>query len=264
MRDSYVNPIGRAFAVLSAFNPHERWLSATDIAGRTDLPATTVARILHSLISLGYVRQGEGDRRYRLTALVLSLGYAAIAHSELQAKLVPVMRELSDSHDLYVVLGARDRLDVVLLECCSPRTVNSRQASLRLRISVGTRMDIGESPLGWALLASLPDLERNYLSMKIEQKKARDWPRLNRKLVEAQNIVHDRGYCMSLGEIDPDISIVAAPLMLARHSPMVIACLGDSKHMTRARVDRELGPLLTRFETRLREEVLSAHEDDDL
>ena len=69
---------------------------------------------------------------------------------------------------------------------------------------------------------------------------------------------------MSLGEIDPDISIVAAPLMLPRHSPMVIACLGDSKNMTRARVDRELGPILTRFEAKLREEVLSAHEDDDL
>ncbi|WP_159078771.1 IclR family transcriptional regulator [Orrella marina] len=253
MRETFINPIGRAFSVLSAFSPHERWLNGADIAARTDLPVSTVLRILKSLVNLGYVHQCSRTRRYRLTALVLSLGYAAIAYSEAQFTLTPAMRSLSEQHGLYVVLGTRDRLDVVLLECVNPRPEQSRRTGFRLRISAGTRFDIGESPLGWALLASLPDLERNYLSMKIEQRKSHDWPRIRRKLIDAENVVRQRGYCMSLGEIDPDISIVAAPLMLPEHGPMVIACLGETKNMSRSRVERELGPLLARIESSTRD-----------
>lgn len=253
MRESFINPIGRAFSVLSTFSPHERWLSGADIAARTDLPVSTVLRILKSLVNLGYVHQCVRTRRYRLTALVLSLGYAAIAYSEAQSSLKPAMRALSEQHGLYVVLGTRDRLDVVLLECVTPRSEQSRRSGFRLRISAGTRFDIGESPLGWALLASLPDLERNYLSMKIEQRKSRDWARVRRKMIDAENAVRQRGYCMSLGEIDPDISIVAAPLMLPEHGPMVVACLGETRNMSRSRVERELGPLLARIESGARE-----------
>jgi DNA-binding IclR family transcriptional regulator len=253
--DSFVNPLARAMTVLSAFSPHERWLGPQEISVRTAIPISSAIRFLRSMSSLGYIKYCGEKKKYRLTASVLSLGYAAIAHSDIQSRALPGMQALADEHETYVVLGTRDRLDLVLLECCSSRSDHASRGRVSLSISTGTRLEIAESPLGWALLASLPELERNYLSMKIEQRKKRDWQRISRRFSEAFYQVQQKGYCTSLGEVDPEISVVAAPLLISGCVPMVIACIGASVNMTRARIDRELGPKLIQLERRLIQEI---------
>ncbi len=252
--DSFVNPLGRAMAVLSAFSPHERWLGSHEVSVRTSIPISSATRFLHSLAALGYIKYCVEKKKYRLTASVLSLGYAAMAHSEILFRALPGMQALAEEHETYVVLGTRDRLDVVLLECCSSKSEQAGRGRVSLSISTGTRFEIAESPLGWALLASLPELERSYLSMKIELRKKRDWERISRRFSEAFYQVQQKGYCTSLGEVDPEISVVAAPLLISGCVPMVIACIGSSVNMTRARIDRELGPKLTQLERRIRQE----------
>ncbi|TCK35072.1 IclR family transcriptional regulator [Paraburkholderia sp. BL8N3] len=246
-----VMPLARALSILSAFTPQEPWLGNQEIALETGIPAPTVSRMLRSLVALGYLRHAPERRKYRLAATVLSLGYAAIAHSSVQRLARLEMQAFADKNETYVVLASRDRLDLIVLETCA-----SREASIDLKLAVGTRLGIASSPMGWALLAALPELERFYLLGNVERKAGRDWPHLRRRMSEGISQVHETGFCMSLGEWEPELAIVAAPLTIPDHTPFVLACIGRSARMGRARVQRELGPRLVAAALALQEQAL--------
>ena len=160
-----VVPLARSLAILAAFTPQEPWLGNQELVLETGIPAPTVSRMLRSLVSLGYLRYSPEQRKYRLAAPVLSLGYAAIAHSNVQLLARLEMQSFANASETYVVLGTRDRLDVIVLETCA-----SKPASLDLKLHAGTRLRIASSPMGWALLAALPELERFYLLGNVERK----------------------------------------------------------------------------------------------
>jgi DNA-binding IclR family transcriptional regulator len=246
-----VVPLARSLAILAAFSPNEPWLGNQDLMLETGIPAPTISRMVRSLVALGYLHYSPVRRKYRLAAPVLSLGYAAIAHSGVQRLARLEMQSFANANDTYVVLGTRDRLDVIVLDTCS-----SPGQSVDLKLHAGTRLRIASSPMGWAMLAALPELERFYLLSNIERKAGRDWPRLRRRIGEGISQVHNGGYCMSLGEWEPDLTILAAPLVIQDHTPLVLACVGRSARLGRARVERELGPRLVAVAQSLQEQGL--------
>ncbi|WP_235850851.1 IclR family transcriptional regulator [Paraburkholderia piptadeniae] len=246
-----VVPLARSLAILAAFSPNEPWLGNQDLMLETGIPAPTVSRMVRSLVALGYLHYSPARRKYRLAAPVLSLGYAAIAHSSVQQLARLEMQSFANANDTYVVLGTRDRLDVTVLDTCSSPT-----QSVDLKLHAGARLRIASSPMGWAMLAALPELERFYLLSSVERKTGRDWPRLRRRIGEGISQVHNAGYCMSLGEWEPDLTILATPLVIQDHTPLVLACVGRSARLGRARVERELGPRLVAVAQTLQEQVL--------
>ena len=212
-----VAPFARALALLAAFVPNDRWLGNRDLAARAGLPASTVSRIAQSLVLLGYLHYEPVDRKYRLAASVLGLGYAAIANSGVQQAARVHMKGFADQHRLHVNLSSRDRLDLIVLETCT-----SPQSSIALNLHVGIRVGIASSPMGWALLAALPELERYYLLESVERRMPRQWPRLRRRFSQAIAQVHDMGFCSSIGEWDHDLAIIATPLLPC--SPSHVEC----------------------------------------
>jgi DNA-binding IclR family transcriptional regulator len=246
-----VMPLARSLAILSAFTPEAPWLGNQELVLETGIPAPSVSRMLRSLVTLGYLHYSPQRRKYRLAAAVLSLGYSAIAHSHVQRVARLEMQSFADASEAYVVLGTRDRLDVIVLETCA-----NKPAALDLKLYAGTRLRIASSPMGWAMLAALPELERFYLLGNIERKTGREWPHLRRRITEGISQVHNVGYCMSLGEWEPELAIVAAPLFIPDHTPLVLACIARSARMGRARVERELGPRLVAAAQSLQEKAL--------
>ena len=87
------------------------------------------------------------------------------------------MQSFADASEAYVVLGTRERLDVIVLETCA-----NKPAALDLKLYAGTRLRIASSPMGWAMLAALPELERFYLLGNIERKTGQEWPHLRRRI----------------------------------------------------------------------------------
>lgn len=244
-------PLARGLAILSSFTPRQPWMSNQEIALETGIPTATVSRMLHSLVAIGYLRYSAERRRYRLAASVLSLGYAAIAHSSVQRLARVEMQSFADVSDTYLVLAMRDRLDVIVLETCA-----SKLTSPDLELSAGMRLRIASSPMGWALLAALPELERFYLLGNIERKMGRQWSHLRRRMGEGISQVQNQGFCASFGEWEPELVIVAAPLTIADHTPLVLACVGRSSKTGRARVERELGPRLVATAALLQDRAL--------
>jgi len=234
-----VTPLVRALVLMSAFAPQDRWLGNGQLAQRTGLPPSTVSRIAQSLVQVGYLLYDGEARKYRLAPAVLGLGYAAIAHSAIQELAGGHMEAFARQHHTHMCLVARDRLDLIVLEC--RRSVES---PMTLPLHVGMRVGMALSPMGWALLAALPEIERHYLLENVERRMPTDWKKLHRRIGEGVAQASERGYCTAIGEWEPELGILAAPVILEGTSPFVVACIGYSRSMTRARVERELGPRL--------------------
>jgi len=245
-----VLPFARALELLEAWTPRDRWLGNLELSLRTGLPRSTVNRLVHALVEVGYLHYSPSERKYRLAAAVLALGYGAIANSAVQRAARAHMQAYAEQHKLQVTLSAREGLDLMVLESCS-----TPQAPVTLNLTVGFRVSIASSPLGWALLAALPDLERFYLLEHVQRRLAREWSRLRRRLMEGIAQVQQAGWCASLGERDQDLGILAAPLVVAGHGPLVLACIGASARMTRARVERELAPRLLAMATAIQQQL---------
>lgn len=238
-RRPMVTPFARSLALLGAFAPQNDGLGNNDLAARTGIPASTVSRMAQALVSLGYLHYAAAERKYRLTAAALGLGYAASANSDVQHTARPYMQAFAEQHKVHVSLSTRDRLEVIVLDSWI-----SRASPLALNLHVGVRVGIAASPMGWALLAALPDIERFYLMENVERRMPREWRRLRRRSSEAISEVHEKGFCSSLGEWHDELGIVATPLLLEDRAPLVLACVGASSQLTRSRVERELGPRL--------------------
>jgi DNA-binding IclR family transcriptional regulator len=249
-----VTPLARGLSILSVFSPDKVSLGNQEIAEATGIPAPTVLRLLRSLVALGYLHQDPKSRRYALASASLALGYAAIADPEMLRLASIEMRNFAEATDTYVLLGARDRLDVVLLE-----TQVGRRALLELRLSPGMHVPIAYSMMGWALLAVLPEEERHYLRKQVERHAGDTWPpairhRMSEKIAQAQEL----GFCMLHGEWEPELTCVAAPVTLPGRPPLVLACVGRTARVAQATVERELGSRLVAC-ARVLHERLPAH-----
>lgn len=249
---SIVTPVARALSILAAFAPRNTWLGNRDLATRSGLPASTVSRMAKSLATLGYLQYAPDQRKYRLAARVLGLGYATVARSDAQRMVRAKMQSFAEQYGMDVTLWAHDGLSMIVLEICS-----STLASNALRLHVGARICLGSSPVGWALLAALPAVERYDLLDNVQRRMQRERLRLLRGSCTAIAQAQERGFCTSLGEGDGELGIVAAPLSIAGHAPLVLACSGSSSQMRRTRMEHELGPRLVAIAMELRQESLA-------
>jgi DNA-binding IclR family transcriptional regulator len=234
-----VAPFARALALLSAYTPQDSWLGNGELAARTGLPRSTVTRIAQSLVALGYLHHEPAGRKYRLAPAVLALGFAATANTQVQAVARSYMQRFADQHKLNVNISARDRLDLIVLASC-----DGAGAQVPFDIQPGLRMSMPSSAIGWALLATLPEIERQYLIGSIERRAPREWARYGRRVSQAIAQVHERGFCSSVAALYPSLRVVAVPLVAEGQAPLVLTCVGNSDLVSTARVERELGPRL--------------------
>jgi IclR family transcriptional regulator, acetate operon repressor len=104
-----VQSVERAFAVLRALTMGPAGVS--EIAERTDLPKSTVSRLLATLVEVGAVTQGEAMGGYALGEALLDLSAAASPGRNLvgivRPHLTELMEEIGEATGLGVLDGAR-------------------------------------------------------------------------------------------------------------------------------------------------------------
>ena len=237
-----VAPFARALSVLAAFTPNDRWLANSELAKRSQLPASTITRMTRTLVTLGYLRMAPDSRRFCLSPSALALGYRAAADAEIDLADNQRMSTFAERHQVHVNLCTRDRLDLVVIDSC--RT-SAFPASLQL--GIGARMDLASSAAGWALLASLPDAERRYLIRNAENQPRCELRKLRMQSNEAIGQVRQGGFCVAPGKSGQPMTMVAAPIQLNDHSTLALSCSGPAKLMGHARTVRDLGPALVRM-----------------
>jgi IclR family mhp operon transcriptional activator len=118
----------------------------------TSLPRPSILRILEALTSLGYVRKGLSDNKYRVTSQVLRLGDSLTAEAQLIEIATPSLDRLCDL--------LRWPSDLALFDPTLPDSMVVAETSLRQsrfyisRGAAGVRVNILGSAVGIAFLST--------------------------------------------------------------------------------------------------------------
>ncbi|UEM01332.1 IclR family transcriptional regulator [Skermanella rosea] len=235
----FVVALARGLEVLRAFTQKDSVLGNQNIAAITGLPKPTVSRLTHTLTRLGYLSYSERLGKYQLGTAVLSLGYAALANVGVRQIARPFMQELADYAGASVSLGSRDRLSMVYVEHCRS------DATVTLRLDLGSRIPVETTAMGRALLAALPDSERRYLMDRAARHDPANWPRVRDGIEQAVEDYRTRGFVISAGDWQSDVHAVGVPLIPPDGSPILaFNCGGPAFLFDRRRLTDDLGPRL--------------------
>ena len=229
--DRYNVPaLERGLRVLGEFSRETRTLTAPELARRFKLPRSTVFRLLATLESMGFVERYEGGRDYRLGLAVLRLGFEYLASLPLNELGHPVLERLSQDSGHACNLIVRDGRSIVYVSRVSP------PSPFVSAVSVGTRLPAHATVLGRVLMAdlTLPELRALYPEATLKSYSP-STPRTVAELFDLVQGDRERGYAVSEGFFEANISTIAAPVR--DHGGHVVAALGMT--MNAGRIEPE-------------------------
>src|SRR5712671_2654165 len=112
----HVAAVERALAVLDALADGTPELGTNEIARRTGINASTVSRLLATLVDGGLVEHVQETGRYRLGVRLLQLGNIVLARLDLRQIARPHLQALVESTGETATLSAPGELDAVTVD----------------------------------------------------------------------------------------------------------------------------------------------------
>lgn len=143
--------VAKAFEVLEAFGGHPGVLSLAELMQLSGLDKNSTQRMLHTLVALGYVERGPGQRGYALGKKILARTFDYLRANPLLERATPVLIDLQQECGERVDLSLFDDLEVVY----ALRRQSKRQTFFATL--VGRRMPVACSSGGRAILSHLSD-----------------------------------------------------------------------------------------------------------
>ena len=235
----FVVALARGLEVLRVFTPNEGLLGNQEIAARTGLPKATITRLTYTLKTLGYLTHLERLEKYQLAPGALAIGYSTLANMRIRQVAQPHMLALANLTGASVALGARDRFNAMYVEFC-----RGKSASMH-RLGTGSCIPIATTAMGRALLAGLPEKDRQWLLRNLARREGRKWPKIRAGVNSALKNINSRGFSVSAGEWQSDINAVGVPLVTTDGSGVfAFNCGAPAFHFSRAHLENEVGPRL--------------------
>ncbi|MEU9484628.1 IclR family transcriptional regulator [Streptomyces decoyicus] len=149
--------LGRGLRLLTVLAELPAGAGVSAIARSAQLPVSSAHRLLGRLAEEGFVAYDEDTRRYALGVRVLELARGFQRSDAGWAAASGPMRRLAARTGLPAIAGVLDGSDVLLV-----LTIEGTQ-HLQLRSAEGTRNPWHATSLGKALVAALPERERERL-----------------------------------------------------------------------------------------------------
>ncbi|HRO59611.1 MAG TPA: IclR family transcriptional regulator [Burkholderiaceae bacterium] len=206
-----VTAVRRAMRILEAFGVQDAQLSLAELSRRTGYHRSTVLRLARTLAIDDYLAQGA-DGSWRLARAAGWLGACYQATFNVHDVVEPMLRELSiatgESATFYVREGNQ--------RICVARVEGPKSIRHHVRVGAGLPLELG-SP-GRVILAFSGEDGEPYESIR------------------------RAGYMISLGERDPEVSSIAAPVYSMNWMLLGAICIS--------------GPI-----SRLTEEILLGHKE---
>jgi DNA-binding IclR family transcriptional regulator len=140
-----------------------------------------------------------------------------------------------------VLLAARDRLEMVVLDSVRPRS-----AMVVARVDVGGRLSLISSALGRAYLAGCEPAEREGLITSARLAWPDEWVRAEAGCRASLEQARTDGFCLSLGEWHPELNTIATAFVAPTGETYALACGGSPITQTRDRLLGQVAPALRR------------------
>jgi DNA-binding IclR family transcriptional regulator len=230
-----VGAVQRAFSVLDALAEADTELGTNEIARRTGINASSVSRLLATLVAGGLVEHVPDSGRYRLGLRLLQLGNVVLARLDLRQIARPHLQALVESTRETATLSAPGELDAVTVDFVqSPSSV---QGVARLgRPSVGHATATGKVLLAFGHQTLPTGQLKAYTESTITQRAA---------LSAELDAVRERGYAYNFGEREDDLHAIAAPVFGSRAElAAIIGVQGPASRFSREAMEAAVQPLL--------------------
>ena len=231
----YVQSLSRGLTVLQAFNAERPAMTLADMARATGLTRATSRRLLHTLVTLGYVC--TDGRTFELTPRVLDLGFAYVSSLQLPDIAQPFMEALSDRVHESVSASVLDGTQIVYVA-----RVNT-QRIMGISLAIGSRLPAAWTSMGRVMLAGLtdPQLEEfldGVSSTGLTVQSITDRDALRSEI----HAVRTQGYALIDQELEIGIRSVAAPLRDRRGR--TLAAINVGTHAARVTLKELRGVIL--------------------
>lgn len=207
-------------------------LTMAEIQRGADLNKTMTFRLLRVLRELGYVRQDAVSRRYALALKLLELGNAVAAGMDVVSVSQPLLDDLAAEFDETINLGVMDGGQVVYV------AMVERQHGLRMTSRVGGRDGLHSTSIGKAILAYLPDAQRDAILStfplpRLTPRTVTDVGALRAELIRTRV----RGYAIDDGENEEGGRCVGVPILGADGMPFAgLSVSGPSSRIDDERI----------------------------
>ncbi len=230
----HVAAVRRAATVLAVLSNGPSDLGTNEIARRAGINASSVSRLLATLVEERLVEHVPESGRYRLGLRLLELGNAVLARLDLRetarAHLVSLVEETGETATLSVP-GEHEAITVDFVQ--SPASVQSVARVGRPSVAHATAV-------GKVYLASggrLPDEPLSRFTRRTITDRA--------ALLRDVAAVEEQGFAQALGEREDDLNAIAAPIRQGRGVLAgILGLQGPASRFTASEMRRALEPLL--------------------
>lgn len=203
-----MNPLSKVFTVIETVVSRQgKGATYTEITKDSDLPKSSVHRILKDLSDLGYLNFNPTSKRYYGSLRFAALGAEVIANFKLREHVHPFLLELQQDTEHTANFGILDGLYGIFMD-----KVESHDFGIKLISEIGKRFPLHCTSLGKTLLAFSPanTLEKLLLKpLKAETETTITDPDELRKELA---MIARQGYAVDNEEITRGIMCVAAPI----------------------------------------------------
>jgi len=200
-----VAAVSRALAVLDALAAGGE-LGTNELARRTGVNASTVSRLLATLATDRYVEQAPNGR-YRLGVRLVQLGNTVVDRLDLRELALPGLRSLVEATVETATLSVPGEHEAVTVDFV--RSPSSVQGVAQIgRPSVAHATATGKVMLAFGGATLPPGPLRRFTTRTIADPRA-----LARQIGQ----IRQRGWAEAVGEREPDLAAVAAPVFGSRN-----------------------------------------------
>jgi IclR family pca regulon transcriptional regulator len=228
----------RGLQILECFGPRQHGYTLSELVKKTNMPKTSIHRVLKTLSGMNYLRYDELSKRYHLGVRILSLGFAVLESLELREIARPYMESLSRECRKTVNLGVLDKEEMVYVERIKVQGIRS------YNISIGNRMPPWDTALGRAVLAHL---EIEEVKKMIDRAKKKNRISLKEKeIYKVLREVKDNGFALVDQEYIKGIIAIAVPVFSPAGVIGAINMVGEPETVSVKELATDYAPKLIR------------------
>ena len=235
----FVAALSHGLAILRCFSPDQSVLTNGALARMTGMARSSVSRLTHTLVKLGYLDYDTGTGAYRLGMCVLPLQPAALAGARVVETAVPQMVELADRMHARVLLTVYDSFGLTVVHgiCTNPDIPGPR--------GVGSRYHIPRRAMGRAYIACCSEHEQEQILHHLAQGHEGKSDALREERDTAVRSYRRYGYCTSLSEIRPGNHSISMTLNLPHLGRrLILSCGGPAELLPERTLRDRIAPLL--------------------
>ncbi len=207
----------KAIEVMQVFSSTNPVLSLAELTELLPYPKTTIFTLLQTLESKGLVEKCDNGQ-YALGNAIITLTQAVRINVQLRDRAAPLLRILSDHCHESVYLAVKNEQ-----QCLYIYAIESSDRLLA-RTAVGEMGPMYCSSIGKAMLAFMPENERDRILSENEMTRYTDNTIVDRQILETELTAgRNNGYCIDNSEHEREVYCIGAPIFDEKRTP-IAAC----------------------------------------